>query len=159
VKSPRDLQGIVERASPDSKLNLSVVRNGREKTVQVVAKPLPRDFAVASTRSPRVQRGQNSRDSFEAEDLGIEVQDITREYLQQLGLDDATGVVITHVDPDSVAAEQGLREGMIIAKVGKRTVKNVDEFKQAIEKESLKDGVLLLVRTRTGNRFVVLSDK
>jgi serine protease Do len=159
VKSPRDLQEIVERATINSKLQLSVLHNGREKNVQVVAKPLPRDFGVASARSPRVQRGQNSRDGFEAEDLGIEVEDITREHLQQLGLEDATGVVITQVDPNSVAAEQGLREGMIISKVGKRNVKNVEDFKAAVEDESLKDGVLLLVRTRTGNRFVVLSDK
>jgi len=159
VKSPRDLQEIVERAPIDSKLKLTVLHNGRDKTVDVLAKSLPRDFGAVSARSPRVQRGQNSRDGFEAEDLGIEVQDITREHLQQLGLDDATGVVITRVDPDGVAAEQGLREGMIISKVGKRTVKNVEDFKEALENESLKDGVLLLVRTRTGNKFVVLGEK
>ena len=74
-----------------------------------------------------------------------------------LGMKKAEGVVITKVDPDSVAAEKGLREGLVILSVGKQSVKSVADFRAAMKNESLEKGILLLVRTRSGgNQFVVL---
>jgi hypothetical protein len=45
---------------------------------------------------------------------------------------------------------------MLILRVGKKPVASVAEFKAAIKGESFKEGVMLLVRTQEGNRFVVL---
>ena len=68
-----------------------------------------------------------------------------------------SGVLVTSVDADKPAAEVGLTEGMLILKVGKKSVKNIEEFQSALKGESLKDGVLLLVRTRSGgSRYVVV---
>ena len=66
------------------------------------------------------------------------------------------GVVIRKVDPEGIAAEKGLRPGMVIRKVGRSAVHNVKEFQTALKGESLKDGVLLQIRTERGNLFVVL---
>jgi len=44
----------------------------------------------------------------------------------------------------------------VIVKVGQKTGKNVADFEDVMKKESLKDGVMLLVRTVSGNRFVVV---
>ena len=66
------------------------------------------------------------------------------------------GVLIRKVDPDGIAAEKGLRPGMLIHKVGKTVVKNVHDFETALKHESLKDGVLMQVRTQRGSQFVVL---
>jgi len=41
-------------------------------------------------------------------------------------------------------------------RVGKQPVKNVEDFRKAMKSEDLKAGVMLLVRTEGGNRFVVL---
>jgi S1-C subfamily serine protease len=59
------------------------------------------------------------------------------------------------VTPDSLAAEAGIREGMLILKVGNRPVSNVEEFKAAMKDQSVKNGVMFHVRTEGGNRFVV----
>ena len=81
---------------------------------------------------------------------------MTSEQAESLGVKGFSGVVVSKVDPEGPAADQGLREGMLIMKVGKKTVKSVADFEAAVKDESLQDGVLLLVRTRGGNRFVVL---
>ncbi len=66
------------------------------------------------------------------------------------------GVMIKKVEPDSIAAEKGMRPGMLIRQVGKTKIKNVHDFETAIKNESLKNGVLFQIRTQAGNRFVVL---
>ena len=47
---------------------------------------------------------------------------------------------------------------MLILKVGGQRITNVAEFEKAMKQESLKDGILLQVRTQRGNRFLVLKD-
>ncbi len=47
---------------------------------------------------------------------------------------------------------------MLITKVDKKSVKSVEQFESALEHESLKDGVLLWVRTKSGNQLVVVQD-
>ena len=90
--------------------------------------------------------------------LGLEVGDMTTEETNDTykGYD---GVVVRKVEPDSIAAEKGLRPGMLVRKVGKTAVHNVKEFETALKSESLKDGVLLQVRTERGNHFVVLESQ
>jgi hypothetical protein len=48
---------------------------------------------------------------------------------------------------------------MLISKVGKTAVHNVKEFEAALKSESLKDGVLLQIRTERGSHFVVLNSQ
>ncbi|MBI3837794.1 MAG: Do family serine endopeptidase [Planctomycetia bacterium] len=158
VKNPRDLQEMVERVPLDSTQQVEVLRDGKTKTLQVVAKALPKEFGAVG-RSIRTDQGPSKHsDAFDAQDLGIEVSEMTPGQAEELAFKGYSGVLITHVDPDKVAADQGLREGMLIMKVGRTTVKNVDEFKAALKGESIKDGIVLHVRTRNGNRFVLLKE-
>ena len=158
VKNPRELVEMVERVPLDSTQQVDVLRDGKTKTLQVVAKALPKDFGMAG-RSIRPDRGSSKKsDSFEAQDLGIEVAEMTPEQAEELGFKGHSGVLITSVDPEKVAAEQGLHEGMLIMKIGRAAVKNVDEFKAALKGESVKDGVVLHVRTSSGNRFFLLKE-
>jgi serine protease Do len=66
------------------------------------------------------------------------------------------GAVITQVDPDGVAAEAGLRRGMVITKVEKKPVTSAAEVKEALEKATLDKGVLLQVQSPQGGTSYVL---
>jgi S1-C subfamily serine protease len=65
-------------------------------------------------------------------------------------------VLIRQVDDGSPAAKQRLEPGMLIRSVDKTQVSTVEQFADAMKKASSKSGVLLLVRTTEGNRYVVL---
>jgi len=154
IHSPRELQELVERVPMGSKQTMEVLRDGKPMTLSVTAKSLPKNFGL-SQHKPSAD-DSNETPTFESNKLGLEVKEMTADNAESLGFKGFSGVLISKVEPDSPAAEQGLHEGMLIMKVGKKTVKSVDEFQAAVKDESLKDGVLLLVRTKAGNRFVVL---
>jgi serine protease Do len=155
VSTARGLQEVVERAPLGSKQQMAIIRDGKPTTLDVVVKALPGDFGVAG-KSPKSGKPAGDPGAFEAEDLGLNVSELTDNLAQRLGFKGFSGVLISGVTPNGIAAEAGLREGMLILRVGKKPVASVAEFKAAIKGESLKEGVMLLVRTQEGNRFVVL---
>ena len=65
-------------------------------------------------------------------------------------------MLVDRVDSDGVAASCGIGPGMLVRKVGKKSVTSVTEFAAAIEAESAGDGVVLQVRTPRGNAVVLL---
>ena len=84
-------------------------------------------------------------------ELGIEIEAAKPEVLQKLGYqDDVTGVLVTEVKPDSPAAAAGLREGVLISKVGSHKISSSADLKEALKTVSLEKGILVLVRTPRG---------
>jgi len=63
---------------------------------------------------------------------------------------------VTRVEPGSPAAKAGIARGDVIQEVNRQPVSNVDEFKEASEKESGEEGVLLLVRRGEESLFLVV---
>lgn len=158
VKSPSELQQLVERTTLGSKNKVEVLRDGKSITVSVESKALPKDFGVLAG-GPAPSEGNSDPAVVESSELGLEVTDVSTEQAEQLGFKGFSGALVAEAAPDGVAYAAGIRPGMMIMKVGKTPVKNAAEFQAAVKKESLKDGILLLVRTKAGNRFVVLQQE
>ena len=148
VSDPRGLQTIVERSPIGSTQDLEILRKGKKMTLKVDVKALPEDSELAG-RTPW-------RDGFSSDELGLDVDELTEELARRLGYEEATGVLITGVAKDGMAAQAGIREGMLVLKVGNRQVESVAQFKEAMKNESLEEGVLLLIRATDGNKFIVL---
>ncbi len=160
VSSPSELQGIVENCDVDSTQTVTIFRNGEEQDVQVVVKALPSDFTrEASMRSPQDDDdpSQSSGEGYD-ETVGMQVSELTDEVAKQLGYDNTQGVLVSKVDPTGVAYENGIREGMVILKIGQKNVNSVEEFTTMMEQETLDDGILVLIQTPAGNRFQVLKN-
>jgi len=68
--------------------------------------------------------------------LGIGVRDITEDLSKQFNL--PVGVYIQTVEDFSIAQKGGLQPGDVITKIGKKTIKTVEELNK--EKESFKEG-------------------
>jgi len=159
VKDPRELQALVERAPLGTKQDITVVRDGKTVTLQVTAQTLPKDFGRNARRN-RAEQGREEEAAKPAKSpLGVEVSNLDKEVAQQFGYEGFEGVVITHVEPDGLADDVGMQEGMLILKVGKTPVTNVEEFEAAVKDSSLEKGVLLQVRTERGNRYIVLKQE
>ena len=91
--------------------------------------------------------------------LGIGVQNITPDIAQALGLKDATGVVVTQVEPGSPAENAGIQKGDVIHEVDRKPVKDVRGLMDQIAKAKDKESILLLVQ-RGGNRmFAAITPK
>jgi len=157
VGRPHQLQELVERSPFGSKQEVRVIRDRKPIALSVEVKAMPDSFGVAARR-PRLERADEGQ-SFTARDLGLDVGELTAELASQLGLEGHAGVLITSVEPNGLADEAGLREGMLIMRVGRQPVKSVADFQKAVKAEDLKSGIMLLVRTPSGNRFVVLQQQ
>jgi serine protease Do len=152
VASPQELQQAVEQASIGGKQALTIMRDGKRMTLDVTAREQPADYGLA--RSESMSPGKSG--SVGEKTLGIDVSNLTADVAEKLGIKAGEGVVITDVRVGGPASRAGLSPGMVIARVGQKPVKSVDEFHKAMEKESLAKGVMLLVRSGQGTQFVVI---
>jgi serine protease Do len=156
VHSRHELQELVERSPFGSHQQVAVIRDGRPQSLVVEVQSMPQHFGADS----RGRLRENEEEPiYTNRDLGLELSDLTPEIAAKLRLSGASGVLIAAVMENGIAAESGLQKGMVILKVGNTPVNSVGDFEKAMKKQSLKEGVLLVVRTPAGNHFVVLQDK
>ena len=139
VDSPRDLARVIAGYPPESRVSISIWRDGKKSEIPVTLGLLPGPRKQASLEKPRSEAVR--------EKLGL-----------ALVKADETGVTIVDVDPDSAAAEKGLRSGDIILSIGGETVANPGDVSQGVEKAQTdgRKAVLFQVKTRNGVRFVAL---
>jgi serine protease Do len=152
VTSPRKLKEMIEESKEATHETMEVLRDEKPLSLTVMLQAMPSGFGQMAQSSE--EGGQSPESAFH--DLGIHVAPLTEKKAEQLGLTHTQGVLITSVDSGSVAAEAGLTEGMVISQVGHTPVKTVEGFRAAVEKESLKKGILFLVNSKEGSMFVVL---
>ena len=159
VKSRPELQGIVERLPVDEAQAVEILRDGKRLSLNVTPAAMPKTFGSVDRKAVPSQPKEDEPATYEAEELGLEVAELSAAKAAQLGYEAESGLLITQADPAKLGFDKGLREGMLVMRVGKKPVKTVEEFVTAMKSESLKDGVLLLVRVPTGaNRFVLLKE-
>ena len=145
ISEPGDLARAVAVASPGKKSDVKVLRDKQEKTVTIELGEMPSDRdRVASAAE---ERGTAL--------LGLEVRPLTPEMARELKLDIEDGVVVTGVEPNSPAAEAGVRRGDVILEVDRKPVKSVAEF-QRLAKQVRKDQPLL-VRLQRGTSSLYLA--
>ena len=151
VSTPRELQGIVEQAKIGA-ANPSAPPRRQGNDLERDVPGMPADLAVAAPVRT-VPASEPSR----FEKLGLQVEDLTPQVAEQLGVKVEHGVVITDVRSGSPAAQAGLTNGMVITEANRQPLKTVEDFRNAVGTKPLEKGVLLFVRSAEGSRFVVIS--
>jgi len=149
VDSMRKLPRLVAAVSPGTKVKMKILRRGRIKTLKVVIAEL-KDGELADN---------SSSGSGHVSSLGMVVLQITPELAGQYRLPRDSGVVISRVDPDGLAAESGLRTGDIILQVDNYDINTVKDFHQAIKKAEKKKLIRFLIQRRHSRIFVVMRMK
>ncbi len=147
VAGPQELQGLVEQSPIGKEQTMVVLRDGK----RVELKVSPTEMA-----GEPVAAGDKATHGSTLEKLGMEVQDLTPDLAAKLQIHAEQGVVVTDVQAGSAAERAGLASGTVIASANRAAVKNVEELSKALDEKSLAKGVLLLVRTAQGSRFLVL---
>jgi serine protease Do len=139
VNGSAELRMHVSLMAPGTKVNVKVFRAGGEKIIPLTLAEMPTETAKND------QPDNGSEDALQ----GITVENVTAGTARQLGLPaTTTGVVVTNVDPESKAADSGLKRGDVIQEVNHKPVRNNSDFQSAMR--NAKDATLLLVN-RQGN--------
>ena len=90
--------------------------------------------------------------------LGMTVEELSEENAKQLGIESGIGVVISNVKSGSPAEKSGLLPGMIVQEAERQAVSNLDTFKEIINGIDSEQGVLLLIRTSNGSRYIFIQE-
>ncbi|HLJ75490.1 MAG TPA: PDZ domain-containing protein, partial [Thermoanaerobaculia bacterium] len=135
-----------------SRVNITLIRDGREQTVTATTAERPLEAENNSDNNPeQIEPSRNK--------LGMSVQDLTPQVRQTYNIDDNVhGVVVTSVKEVSPAGEV-LSEGDVVTEVQGQKVNNVTDFRAAIDRTHSGQTIRLYVITpgRTsvqGYRFI-----
>ena len=142
VKDSGDLPIIVARTPVDKKVRMKVLRDKKELVLNVAVGELKDEEIVAAAP----EKGE----------LGLTVQRLTPQMAEGLGLEKTEGVVVTAVEPGSVADEAGIRRGDVLMEVDRKAIRSVDDYKKAVAAARKGRGVLFLVRRGDSTLFLAL---
>jgi serine protease Do len=145
VDGPNKLSRLVAGLPPGSAVKVEVVRDGRRLNL-TVALSERRDNVVAASLPH----------SGSEQKLGIDVQDLTAALAEKFKLKETRGILISKVEPGSLAQAEGLREGDLIKEVNRAEVATVTEFGTAVAKVRRGETILLRVLRESRAFYVVL---
>lgn len=141
IENAASLRNAVYMMKPGSRIILNVLRQG-----QMIQIPL--DVGNYSEADHLTSTSQKNR-------LDIEVETLTPDLANSLGYTSDTGVVITKVHSNGVAALAGLKKGSLILSVNRKKVENVEQFNTAL-KDNPKDRPILL-QIKQGDQYLFVS--
>lgn len=144
------LRNTVASAEPGSKVNVTIFRDGKIQTIEVEVGELLNDSATTTAARP----------VDAAEVAGLKVRALTEDLREQIGAsNDIQGVVVTAVQPDSLAYERGLRPGDVIMEINSEAVTSTEDFEQRVNPDALTEGVRFSVARQGTRRFVFLKSQ
>jgi serine protease Do len=146
VRDSRDLAKKIAALAPGSKVAVSILRKGEQKTLMLALEPMPND------RQAKADAGAKDADA------GVPHLGLSLAPASQVAGADAKGLVVTGVESDSAAAEQGLKTGDVILSVGGNAVSSIGEMRKMLTDARSQGRANVLMRVKSGEatRFVAL---
>jgi S1-C subfamily serine protease len=125
-------------------MEISVIRDGSQKSFNVHLETFPEEgLSGDSAETPK-----NAK-------LGVQVQPLTPDVAQQLGLPEGShGVTVAGVESGSPAERAGVQQGDVIVAVDGQAINNVAELRSALAKD--KSNVRLRIRRGDGYLFLAV---
>jgi len=147
----RDLPRLVAETKAGSRVEMRVLRQGRERDMPATIGAMPQAENVASAQEGPTQQGTPQ--------LGLQIAPVTPEARERYGIaEDAEGVLVVGVRPGSPAAKAGIQAGSLVSMVGQTPVATPEELAGQVKQaaEGGRPSVLLLVRTGDEQRFLAV---
>lgn len=146
VTSVSALRNSISLTKPGGKISLKILRDGNliPATVQIAEFTLSKNGSTIPSSNKGV--------------LGIKVGDISPADARNYGLaPDETGVIVTDVDPSSIATLAGIKKDTIILEVNKQKISSADQFYKAVGSLEKGSKLLMLIRQSRSTGYVVLT--
>ncbi|HEY0459193.1 MAG TPA: DegQ family serine endoprotease [Pyrinomonadaceae bacterium] len=154
VEDGNILRNKVAGTMPGTDIKLSVVRNGQEQ--EFVARLDEFDTETASKENQQNQDNEENPSKSSGK-LGLDLKPLTTDDAKKLQLPGGTtGLVVTDVDQNGAAAEEGISRGDVILEVNRQPVETLEDMQSALEKSGDRP---ILLRVARGGQVSYLTVK
>ena len=157
IRRSEDLVGMVTATKPGTTIPMRVVREGKERTMNITVDELDLEAESTLARGRGEREREPELEQETNEGFGIRLRDITPDIQRQLRLNDTRGAVIMAVEPESPAERVGLRQGDVLVRVGSQVIRSREDATRELARVP-KGGTALLRIVREGReRFVTVT--
>jgi serine protease Do len=148
VNDAGELQVMVGQKQPGTKIELTILRDGKTMTLPITLEELGSRNAEGTSTSSEGSGKMR---------WGLGLANLTPELRDQLQAPrDIHGALIEQVQPGSPADNAGLQQGDIILEVNRHKVQSASDVQQALSNVGKGEDALVLVWSNGGNSFRVL---
>jgi serine protease Do len=147
IKEMEQLPRLVGATEIGKKVKIGILRDGKQMDVDLVIGEM-KEEGVLTSKKPEVDK-----DFF-----GLVVQNINPDIAKHLNLKDKRGVIVTDVQPGSAAQNADIRSGDVIKEIARKPVRNLTDFKEAMKKANIKEGIVLLITRENATFYAVMRD-
>lgn len=141
IQDPNDLKFKVADIEPGKKVDVKVIREGKELTFTVTVEELDAPEAKVKTEGSD-------------KDLGFTVRELTPILARRYGYRTQEGLVITQVKRYSEAERKGLAMGDIILEVNQKKVSTVGDMERILKKVESSQAVVFLIRRESDGESI-----
>lgn len=146
VSEPTALRNMVANTQPGKEVKIKIIREGKEKTLQVTIAELPAQMQKVPGRADNLLRG-------------IVVQNLTPDLRKLLLIPKRiTGVVVSDIEEGS-PAEGVLSVNDVIMEINRKKINNVKDFENIVSKIKPDQDILLLIFRNGSAIYVTLSGR
>lgn len=146
VENVAAFRNRISLTAPGTTIELEILRKGKTRKHKIVVDAMEAEQAVVPPAADELPQ------------LGLRLQKLTPELAEQFGYQAGRGVLVSAVEPGSLAARAGIEPGALIEEVNRVDVNDPEQVASLIEK-SQRNTVLLLVRQGNASRYLTLRYK
>jgi serine protease Do len=141
VKTSNDLPRLVAEATVGKTVEVTVIRESKEVHVSIKVEEMTEARMATQSSEP-------------VHSFGMKVDNITPQLRQQFGTVEKSGVIVVDVEEGSLAANSGIQQGDVIKEVNRKSVKNITDYNQAMERTGKGQPLLMLLKRGKQTFFV-----
>ncbi|WP_375622964.1 MULTISPECIES: Do family serine endopeptidase [unclassified Bartonella] len=161
IKHARDLPRLVAESSEGKVMDVTVLRNGQEKTVKVkLGRLIETDANEDIEEEVDDKKNNDLSKSVTMQFMGMTLSELTEDLRHRYSISDKLqGLVVTSVAQNSAADKKRIRVGEVIIDINQSAITTIDEAKKRIHKlrEAGRKNALFIVARPDGElRFVTL---
>jgi serine protease Do len=138
-----EFRNKVSFTAPGTKVKLLILRDGKDQTITAKIAKLETDASGRPAATSKVSK------------LGLSLQELNAELADKFGYQGQTGVLVTDVEPGSVAERAGIKRGALIQEVNRVAVKTPADVSKALA-DHQHGSLLLLIREGEATRYLAL---
>ena len=145
VTTSRDLTKLAAKLGVGDTANVTILRNGKSKTLEIQIGKRPMTMASTSESRQKEKQGE----------YGFKVTDLTPEIARRFKIEETSGVIVVGVVPNSQADTAGVQQGDLIIEINHKDIGSVKDFKALIDQPNKADGINLLVKRLNAGLMVI----